>query len=199
MEPAQLLVRKNNMSDDDLDLNDIERRMSGAVDALKHEFAGLRTGRASASLLDPVMVDVYGASMPLNQVGTVSVPEPRMLSVQVWDRGNASAVEKAIRNAGLGLNPMLDGQLVRIPIPELNEERRAELAKVAAKYAEQGRIAIRNVRRDGMDQLKKLEKDKAISEDDHKMYADEVQTLTDKFVAQVDEHLQVKEKEIMQV
>lgn len=187
------------MSDDDLDLDDIERRMNGAVESLKHEFAGLRTGRASASLLDPITVDVYGANMPLNQVGTVSVPEPRMLSVQVWDKSNASAVEKAIRNAGLGLNPMLDGQLVRIPIPELNEERRAELAKVAAKYAEQGRIAIRNVRRDGMDTLKKLEKDKAISEDDYKMYADEVQSLTDKFVALVDEQLQVKEKEIMQV
>ena len=137
--------------------------------------------------------------MPLNQVGTVTVPEPRMLSVQVWDKSNASAVEKAIRNSGLGLNPMLDGQLVRIPIPELNEERRAELAKVAAKYAEQGRIAIRNVRRDGMDTLKRLEKDKSISEDDHKMYADEVQTLTNSYVAQVDEALQSKEAEIMQV
>ncbi len=187
------------MSDDDIDLDDIERRMKGAVESLKHEFAGLRTGRASASLLDPITVDVYGANMPLNQVGTVSVPEPRMLSVQVWDKSNASAVEKAIRNAGLGLNPMLDGQLVRIPIPELNEERRAELAKVAAKYAEQARIAIRNVRRDGMDTLKRLEKDKAISEDDHKMYAEEVQTLTDKFVTQIDDQLQVKEKEIMQV
>lgn len=187
------------MSDEDLDLNDIERRMKGAVEALKHEFGGLRSGRASTSLLDPVTVDVYGANMPLNQVGTVGVPEPRMLSVQVWDKANVSAVEKAIRNSGLGLNPMLDGQLVRIPIPELNEERRAELAKVAAKYAEQGRIAIRNVRRDGMDQLKKMEKDKSISEDDHKMYADEVQELTNKFVGEVDELLQSKEKEIMQV
>lgn len=187
------------MSDDDIDLDDIERRMKGAVDALKTEFAGLRTGRASASLLDPISVDVYGANMPLNQVGTVTVPEPRMLSVQVWDKSNAAAVEKAIRNAGLGLNPMLDGQLVRIPIPELNEERRAELAKVAAKYAEQGRIAIRNVRRDGMDTLKRLEKDKAISEDDHKMYADEVQDLTNRYVALVDENLNTKEAEIMQV
>lgn len=187
------------MSDEDLDLNDIERRMKGAVESLKHEFGGLRSGRATTSLLDPVMVDVYGANMPLNQVGTVGVPEPRMLSVQVWDKGNVSAVEKAIRNSGLGLNPMIDGQLVRIPIPELNEERRAELAKVAAKYAEQGRIAIRNVRRDGMDQLKKMEKDKSISEDDHKMYADEVQELTNKFVAEVDEILAAKEKEIMQV
>jgi len=184
---------------DDIDLGDIERRMKGAVDALKHEFAGLRSGRATTNMLDPVTVDVYGSQMPLNQVGTISVPEPRMLSVQVWDKSNASAVEKAIRNAGLGLNPMLDGQLVRIPIPELNEERRAELAKVAGKYAEQGRIAIRNVRRDGMDTLKCLEKDKAISEDEHKMYADEVQDLTNKYVAKMDEMLQAKEKEIMQV
>ncbi|MCK0071014.1 ribosome recycling factor [Kordiimonas laminariae] len=183
----------------DIDLDDIERRMNGATESLKSEFAGLRTGRASTSLLDTVVVDVYGANMPINQVGTVSVPEPRMLSVQVWDKANASAVEKAIRNAGLGLNPMLDGQLVRVPIPELNQERRAELAKVAAKYAEQARIAIRNVRRDGMDTLKKAEKDKTISEDDHKMYADEVQDLTNKFVGQVDEMLGVKEKEIMQV
>ena len=187
------------MSDDDLDLGDIERRMKGALEALKHEFAGLRSGRAPTNMLDPVMVDVYGSNMPINQVGTISVPEPRMLSVQVWDRGNVSAVEKAIRNAGLGLNPMLDGQLVRIPIPELNEERRAELAKIAGKYAEQGRIAVRNVRRDGMDQLKRMEKDKSISEDDHKMYADEVQDLTNKFVAQIDDLLAGKEKEIMQV
>ncbi|WP_020398897.1 ribosome recycling factor [Kordiimonas gwangyangensis] len=187
------------MSDEDLDLGDIERRMKGAVDALKHEFAGLRSGRATTNMLDPVVVDVYGSQMPLNQVGTISVPEPRMLSVQVWDKSNASAVEKAIRNSGLGLNPMLDGQLVRIPIPELNEERRAELAKVAGKYAEQARIAVRNVRRDGMDQLKRMEKDKSISEDDHKMYADEVQDLTNKYVAKIDELLQGKEKEIMQV
>lgn len=187
------------MSDTDIDLDDIERRMKGAIEALKQEFAGLRTGRATISLLDPVTVDVYGATMPLNQVGTVTVPEARMLSVQVWDKSNGPAVEKAIRNAGLGLNPMLDGQLVRIPIPELNEERRTELAKVAAKYAEQTRIAIRNVRRDGMDTLKKAEKEKAISEDDHKMYADEVQELTNKYVAVVDEALQGKEAEIMQV
>ncbi|MCJ9428752.1 ribosome recycling factor [Kordiimonas marina] len=187
------------MSDEELDLGDIERRMKGAVEALKHEFAGLRSGRASASLLEPVVVDVYGASMPLNQVGTISVPEPRMLSVSVWDKSNASAVEKAIRNAGLGLNPMLDGTLVRIPIPELNAERRAELAKVAGKYAEQARIAVRNVRRDGMDQLKRMEKDKAISEDDHKMYADEVQSLTDQYIGQIDSALQTKEAEITQV
>ncbi|RMB08815.1 ribosome recycling factor [Eilatimonas milleporae] len=187
------------MSDEELDLDDIERRMKGALEALKSEFAGLRTGRASTSLLDPVTVDVYGANMPINQVGTVGVPEPRMLSVQVWDKANVSAVEKAIRNAGLGLNPMLDGQLVRIPIPELNEERRRELAKVAAKYAEQARIAVRNVRRDGLDQLKKMEKDKAISEDDHKIYADEVQSLTDRHVSEIDKALETKDKEIMQV
>ena len=187
------------MSGNDIDLDDIERRMKGAVEALKTEFSGLRTGRASTSLLDPVTVDVYGSVMPLNQVGTVTVPEPRMLCIQVWDKSNGQAVEKAIRNAGLGLNPMLDGQLVRIPIPELNEERRTELAKVAAKYAEQGRIAIRNVRRDGMDTLKRMEKDKAIGEDDHKMYADEVQELTNKYVGIVDETLHTKEAEIMQV
>ena len=187
------------MSDEELDLDDIERRMKGALEALKSEFAGLRTGRASTSLLDPVTADVYGANMPINQVGTVGVPEPRMLSVQVWDKANVSAVEKAIRNAGLGLNPMLDGQLVRIPIPELNEERRRELAKVAAKYAEQARIAVRNVRRDGLDQLKKMEKDKAISEDDHKIYADEVQSLTDRHVSEIDKALETKDKEIMQV
>lgn len=187
------------MSDEEIDLADIERRMAGALEALKSEFAGLRTGRASASLLDPVAADVYGASMPLNQVGTVTVPEPRMLSVQVWDKSNVSAVEKAIRNAGLGLNPMVDGQTVRIPLPELNEERRRELAKIAAKYAEQARIAVRNVRRDGMDQLKKAEKAKAISEDDHKLFADEVQELTDKYVAEIDGVLETKEQEIMQV
>lgn len=184
---------------EEIDLDDIERRMSGAVDSLKQEFSGLRTGRATTSLLDSVTVDVYGANMPLNQVGTVSVPEPRMLTVQVWDKANTSAVEKSIRNSGLGLNPMLDGQLVRIPIPELNEERRTELARVAAKYGEQARIAIRNVRKAGMDTLKKQEKDKSISEDDHKMYADEVQELTDKCVKMVDDALASKEKEIMQV
>lgn len=184
---------------DDIDLDDLERRMKGAVDSLKTEFAGLRTGRASASLLEPVSVDVYGSVMPINQVGTVGVPEPRMLTVQVWDKANVSAVEKAIRNSGLGLNPMLDGQLVRIPIPELNEERRRELAKIAVKYAEQARVAVRNVRRDGMDTLKKAEKNKDISEDDHKFYADEVQSLTDKYVGEVDAMTASKEKEIMQV
>lgn len=187
------------MSNLDIDLADIERRMKGAVEALKSEFGGLRTGRASASLLDTVMCDVYGAMMPINQVGTVTVPEARMISVQVWDKSNVSAVEKAIRNGNLGLNPMIDGQLVRVPIPELNEERRKELSKVAAKYAEQARISVRNVRRDGMDTLKKMEKEKLIGEDDHKMYADEVQELTNKFVGNIDTALSSKEQEIMQV
>ncbi|WND02385.1 ribosome recycling factor [Temperatibacter marinus] len=187
------------MSDLDIDLNEIERRMKGALDSLKHEFSGLRTGRASASLLDTVVCEVYGSQMPINQVGTVTVPEARMLSVNVWDSSNVSSVEKAIRNSNLGLNPMIDGQTLRIPIPELNEERRRDLAKVAGQYAEQSRIAIRNVRRDGMDTLKKMEKEKLISEDDHKVYADEVQELTNKSVKEVDAALASKEQEIMQV
>ena len=184
---------------DDVDLDDIERRMKGAVESIKQDLAGLRAGRANTAMLDPVTVEVYGASMPLNQVGTVSVPEARMLSVQVWDKANASAVEKAIRNSGLGLNPMLDGTLVRIPIPELNEERRQEMSKVAGKYSESARIAIRNVRRDGMDTAKKLQKSGDISEDDMHLYSDEIQELTDKFIKQVDDSLATKEKEIMQV
>ncbi|MBI1180595.1 MAG: ribosome recycling factor [Alphaproteobacteria bacterium] len=189
------------MADDeeDIDLDDIERRMQGAVDVLATEFGGLRTGRASASLLDPITVEVYGSHMPLNQVGTVSVPDSRMLSVQVWDRSNVSAVEKAIRNSGLGLNPAADGTLVRIPLPELNQERRAELTKVAGKYAEQAKVAVRNVRRDGMDVLKRLEKASEISQDDHKLYADEIQALTDRMVGRIDEMLSAKEKDIMQV
>ncbi|MGC6511352.1 MAG: ribosome recycling factor [Parvibaculales bacterium] len=182
-----------------VDLNEIERRMDGAIATLKTEFAGLRTGRASASLLDPVMVEAYGQKMPISQVGTVSVPEPRMLSVQVWDKGQVAFVEKAIREAGLGLNPMADGQLVRIPLPELNEERREELVKVAGKYAEQARIAVRNVRRDGMDQLKKAEKDSEISQDEQKAYADDVQKLTDDKVGEIDSMLSTKETEIRQV
>lgn len=184
---------------DEPDLDSIERRMNGAVENLRHEFAGLRTGRASPSLLDPITVEVYGATMPINQVGSISVPEPRMLSVSVWDRGSVSAVEKAIRNSGLGVNPVVDGTLIRIPIPELNQERRQEMVKLGHKYAEQARVAVRNVRRDGMDQLKKLEKDGKISEDDHKIYADEVQSLTDKAIAAIDAALTSKEKEILQV
>lgn len=183
----------------ELDVDDIMRRMNGAVGALKSEFAGLRTGRARASLLDPITVDAYGAKMPLNQLATVSVPDPRMISVQVWDRGLAGAVEKAIRNSDLGLNPAVDGQLMRIPIPKLNEERRLELAKVAAKYAEQARVAVRNVRRDGMDQLKRLEKNGHIGEDEHKAWSEEVQQLTDATVSEIDELLATKDSEITQI
>lgn len=182
-----------------VDMKETERRMEGALTTLKTEFAGLRTGRASASLLEPIMVEAYGQSMPLSQVGTISVPEPRMITVQVWDKGQVALVEKAIREAGLGLNPMPDGQLVRVPLPELNEERRNELAKIAAKYAEQGKVAIRNVRRDGMDDIKKAEKDGDISQDDAKKSAEDVQALTDKMVARVDEMLETKEAEIRQV
>ena len=187
------------MSTEGFDLKDLRRRMDGAVTTLKTEFSGLRTGRASASLLDPVVVEAYGSSMPLNQVGTVSVPEPRMIAVQVWDKGMVGAVDKAIRNAGLGVNPVVDGQNVRVPIPELNEERRFELTKIAAKYAEQARVAVRNVRRDGMDKLKKLEKDGEIGQDEHKGQAEKVQALTDEVIKSIDESLAHKEAEIMQV
>lgn len=188
------------MSDDfDIDLDDLERRMDGALNSLKQEFGTLRTGRASASMLDPVMVDAYGASTPLNQVGTVNVPEPRMLTLSVWDKGLVQAVEKALRESGLGINPQVDGTLIRLPIPELNEERRRELSKVAAKYGESARIAVRNVRRDGMDQVKKGKASNDISEDDQKLYEDEIQELTDRFIAQIDEMLGNKETEIMQV
>ena len=180
-------------------LPDIERRMGATVENLKKEFAGLRTGRATASLLDPVMVDAYGSSMPLAQVATVNVPEPRMISVQVWDKGMAKAVEKAIREAGLGLNPQADGTSIRVPIPDLTQERRQELAKVANKYAEAARVAVRNVRRDGMDSLKKQEKDKEIGEDDLKGLSEKVQKLTDDHIKRVDEALTAKEKEILAV
>ncbi len=180
-------------------VNELKRRMDGALEALRREFAGLRTGRASAHLLDPVMVKAYGGEMPLSQVGTVSVPEPRMITVQVWDRSLVTPVEKAIRDANLGVNPQSDGQLVRIPIPELSRERRQELTKLAHKYAEQGRIAVRNVRRDGMESLKKMEKDGKISQDEHRRLNDEVQKVTDDHVKKVDEALAQKEKEILQV
>jgi ribosome recycling factor len=179
------------------DKSDIERRMSGAVDSLKSDLSGLRTGRANASLLDPVQVEVYGSLMPLNQVASVSAPEPRMLSVQVWDRANVTAVEKGIARANLGLNPMIDGQTLRLPMPDLTEERRRDLAKLAGKYAENAKIAIRNVRRDGMEMLKEDEKKKDISEDERKRFEDEVQKLTDKFVTQADEAAAAKEKEIL--
>jgi ribosome recycling factor len=181
------------------DLDDINKRMNGAVATLKHEFAGLRTGRASVSLLDPITVDAYGSTMPLNQVATVNAPEPRMLTVQVWDRGLASAVDKAIRSSGLGLNPQVDGQLLRIPIPPLTEDRRKELSKIGAKYAESARVAVRNIRRDGMEHLKALEKEHQISEDEHKKKHDLVQKATDAHVKEIDDTLAAKEKEIMQV
>ncbi len=187
------------MTEQTFELSEIERRMQGAVASLKQEFSGLRTGRASASLLDPIMVNAYGSMMPLSQVGTVSVPEPRIISVQVWDKTMVAAVEKAIRDSDLGLNPVVDGQLLRLPIPELNEERRQELTKIAAKYAEQARVAVRNVRRDGMDQLKKLEKDGEISKDDHHSISGKVQDLTDQYIKELDEVLSTKEAEIMQV
>ncbi len=177
------------------DKNEIKRRMDGALENLAKEFGGLRTGRASASLLDPVVVEVYGSKMPLNQVGTVSVPEPRMLSVQVWDAGNVKATEKAIRDAGLGLNPMPEGANIRIPIPDLNEERRAELTKVAGKYAESARISIRNVRKDGMDAVKK----ENLPEDEQKRLEGEVQKMTDEATKRVDDGLSDKEKDIMTV
>ena len=177
---------------------DIQRRMHGAVEVLRHDLGGLRTGRASTTLLDPIHVDVYGSNMPLNQVATVSAPEPRMLSVQVWDRGNISAVEKALRNADLGINPIVDGQNIRLPIPDMTEERRKELAKLAHQYAEKAKIAVRNVRRDGMDHLKQDEKKHEISQDEHKRLETEVQKLTDETIAEIDSVLAAKDKEILQ-
>jgi len=180
------------------DKADIARRMHGAIEALRHDLGGLRTGRASTALLDPIHVEVYGANMPLNQVATVSAPEPRLLSVQVWDRSNVGPVERAIRTAGLGINPVTDGQNIRLPIPDLTEERRKELAKLAHTYAEKARIAVRNVRRDGMDALKTDEKKKDISEDEHKRLETEVQKLTDDSIAEIDQVLTAKDKEILQ-
>jgi ribosome recycling factor len=179
------------------DKADIERRMKGAVDSLRGDLGGLRTGRANTTLLDPIQVEVYGAMMPLNRVATVSAPEPRMLSVQVWDKSNLHAVEKAIAYANLGLNPIIDGQTLRLPLPDLTQDRRKELAKLAGQYAEKAKIAIRNVRRDGMEALKTDEKKKEISEDDRKRAEDEVQKLTDKYVAETDEAAAKKEQEIL--
>lgn len=181
------------------DMKDLEKRMQGAMASLKHEFAGLRTGRANANLLDPIMVEVYGQRMPISQVGTVSVPEPRTIAIQVWDKATVSAVERAIRDSNLGINPTVDGQIVRLRMPELNEERRKEIVKIAHKYSEAARVAMRNVRRDGMDLLKKLEKDKKISEDDHRKHSTKVQELTDKSIKEVDTMLHAKEAEIMHV
>ena len=179
------------------DRQDLNRRMNGALENLKHDLAGLRTGRASTALLDPIQVEVYGANMPINQVATVSLPEPRTISVQVWDRSNISSVEKAIRNAGLGINPIVDGQLIRLPIPDLTEERRKELAKLAGQYAEKARIAVRNVRRDGMDALKVDEKKHEISEDEHKRLGIEVQKMTDDTIKEIDAAAHSKEQEIL--
>ncbi|MEE9588235.1 MAG: ribosome recycling factor [Hyphomicrobiaceae bacterium] len=187
------------MTSSSFDLKDIDRRMNGAVSVLKQEFGGLRTGRASASLLDPIMVDAYGTKMPMNQVATVSVPESRMITVQVWDKSQVAKVERAIRESDLGLNPVVEGQLLRLPIPELNEERRQEIAKVAHKYAEQARIAVRNVRRDGMEHLKRMEKDSEIGQDEHHTQSAKVQELTDGHIKDIDEALVQKEAEIMQV
>ena len=180
-------------------LKDLRRRMDGALEVLRKEFGGLRTGRASISLLEPVQVNAYGGMVPLNQVASVNVPEPRMISVQVWDRGVVKAVDKAIREAGLGLNPQTEGQVIRVPIPELNEERRRELTRVAAKYAEQARVSVRNVRRDGIEALRRLEKDGEISQDEHRKLDREVQQLTDDHIKRIDETLAQKDKEILQV
>jgi ribosome recycling factor len=182
-----------------MNLDDLSRRMHGAVSVLKSELAGLRTGRASTNLLDPIHVDAYGSSMPINQLATISVPEPRMLSVQVWDRGLTQAVDRAIREANLGLNPIVEGQLLRIPIPELNAERRQELVKVAHKYAEQARVAVRHIRRDGLDHLKKEEKDGGMGEDESRALAEQIQKLTDSTIAEIDQLLAHKEAEITQV
>jgi ribosome recycling factor len=181
------------------DLNDIKRRMQASIASYKHDLGGLRTGRASATMLDPVQVDAYGSLMPLNQVATVTVPEPRMLQVQVWDRAMSMAVDKAIREANLGLNPQTEGQIIRVRIPELNEQRRKEMVKVAHKYAEEARVATRHIRRDGLDLLKKLEKAGDMSEDDAARHSDQVQKATDQSIAEIDQILAAKEKEIMQV
>ena len=183
----------------EMDFKELESRMKSAVDNLNKEFSGLRTGRASVHMLDPVQVDAYGSKMPLNQLASVGTPEPRLLTVQVWDDNNTKAVEKAIRDAGLGLNPQPEGSLIRIPVPQLNEERRQELTKVAGKYAEQTRVSIRSVRKDGMDLIKKLEKDSDISEDEKRSMEERVQKLTDQHISQIDDLLSDKEKDIMTV
>ena len=182
----------------EIDTDDLERRMKGAMDSLRHEFSSLRTGRASASMIDPITVDAYGSPTPINQLGTVNVPEPRMVTINIWDKSMVGKVEKAIRESGLGINPQLNGTIIMLPIPELNEERRRELTKVAAQYAESARVAIRNVRRDGMDQIKKA-KTKGMAEDDQKFWETSVQELTDKMIAEVDKALESKQAEIMQV
>ena len=181
------------------DIDDLQRRMTGALEVLRKEYSGLRTGRASANLVEPIMVEAYESEMPMNQVATINVPEPRMISIQVWDKSQVKAVEKAIQNSGLGLNPIIDGQNLRIPIPELNEERRVELAKIAGKYAEQAKISVRNVRHDGMNKLKKLERAGDVSEDDAHIWSDEIQQITDDAIKKIVETHESKESEILQV
>ena len=194
------MTQSDRMADDptEIDIDDIQRRMDGAMGALKTEFGSLRTGRASASILDPIMVESYGTMTPINQLGTVNVPEPRMITINVWDKSMITKVEKAIRESGIGINPVTDGPIIRLPIPELNTERRAQLAKVAAQYAEHARVAVRNVRRDGMDMIKKA-KAAGMAEDDQKIWADEIQDMTDKAIAAIDRQLDSKQHEIMQV
>ncbi|GGL77660.1 ribosome recycling factor [Wenxinia marina] len=188
------------MADDfELDTDDLTRRMDGAIANLRTELASLRTGRASASMLEPIQVEAYGSMTPINQVGTVNVPEPRMVTINVWDKGLVGKVEKAIRESGLGINPQLNGTIIMLPIPELNEERRRDLTKVAGDYAERARVAIRNLRRDGMDQIKKAKSDGSVSEDDQKFWESEVQELTDSYIKKVDAQLETKQAEIMQV
>ena len=182
----------------EIDTDDLERRMKGAMDSLRQEFASLRTGRASATMVEPIMVDAYGSPTPINQIGTVNVPEPRMVTINIWDKGLVGKAEKAIRESGLGINPQLNGTIIMLPIPELNEERRRALTRVAAQYAEHARVAVRNVRRDGMDQIKKA-KSSGMSEDDQKFWEGAVQELTDKMIAAVDKALEAKQAEIMQV
>lgn len=195
-----LIVSEVKMSEEDfeIDLEDLERRMDGALNSLKIEFLSLRTGRASSSMLDPINMEAYGTSTPLNQCGTVNIPDPRMITVNIWDKSLVNAAEKAIRESGLGINPVIDGTIIRLPIPELNEERRRELTKLAATYAENARIAVRNVRRDGMDQIRKG-KTSGMSEDDQKIWSDEIQNVTDSGIVKIDNALETKQAEIMQV
>ena len=195
-----LIVSEVKMSEEDfeIDLEDLERRMDGALNSLKTEFLSLRTGRASSSMLDPINMEAYGTSTPLNQCGTVNVPDSRMITVNIWDKSLVNAAEKAIRESGLGINPVIDGTIIRLPIPELNEERRRELTKLAATYAENARIAVRNVRRDGMDQIRRG-KTSGMSEDDQKIWSDEIQNVTDSGIVKIDNALETKQAEIMQV
>ena len=186
------------MSELEFDIANISKRMGGALESVRGDFQTLRTGRASASILDNIYLEVYGSKMPVNQCATINVPEPRLLTINVWDKGNVEAVEKAIMTSGLGINPVTEGTLMRLPIPELNEERRKELSKLAAQFAEQGKVAVRNVRKDGMDKIKRLKQD-GISEDDEKFWADEVQELTDRFITQIDELLRLKQEDILKV